>query len=403
MTPRRRVAYLIASSAYGGAEQALATLLGALDRERFAAWVVCPPGGPMLREYAWRAEGVWPLDLANLRDPTVVPRLTAWLRALRPDVVHTHLWTADLLGGLAATLARVPTRVATVHGEYFRADGVSGAVRSRRLALARTYRATYRLFDRTIAVSRAVARDLRDRPGVHLDPRRLRVVYNGLDLARLQATAPLSRAALGLPTAAPLVTCVGNLFAIKGQRWLIEALPRVLAHLPDARLLLVGAGPEAPALRQRVAARGLQAHVRFLGARPDAPGIMRASDVVAVPSLAEGLSLVTLEALALGKPVVASRTGGIPEIVTHGASGLLVPPANPVALAEALLATLTQRAYAERLAARGRAQVEQRFSAQAMAEQTMQVYTELAAWRGRPSGCSRQQARAALGAQHALD
>ena len=371
-----RVAHVIASSSYGGAEQALVTLLGALDPRRYTCWVVCPPGGPLCAAYARHANGLLPLPLGT-RDAASWPRLVAWLRALRPDVVHTHLWTADLWGGLAAALAGVPARVATVHGEYFRADAVAGLVRARRHALARTYRAVYALHHRVIAVSRAVAHDLRQRPGVPVAPSRLRVVPNGLDLARVEAIQPLSRAALGVPPGAPLIACVGNLFPIKGQRWLIEALTLLRQHLPAAHLLLVGDGPDRAALEQLAAARGQQPYVHFLGARADAPAILAASDMVAVPSLAEGLPLAPLEALALGRPVVATRVGGLPEIITHGTTGLLVPPAAPEALASALLTLLTQPAYAVALAERGRAWARERFTPAAMAAGVTRVYAEL--------------------------
>jgi len=249
-------------------------------------------------------------------------------------------------------------------------------VRVRRRALARTYRAVYALHHRVIAVSRAVARDLRARPGLPVAADRLRVVYNGLDLARVQAAEPLPRAALGVPAGAPLVVCVGNLFPIKGQRLLISAFARLRQRLPAAHLLLVGEGPDRPALERLAAAHGQQEHVHFLGARADAPAILAASDVVAVPSLAEGLPLVPLEALALGKPVVATRAGGLPEIIAHGVTGLLVPPRRPEALAAALLAVLTQPAYAAALAARGRAQVLARFTPTAMAAGVTRVYAE---------------------------
>ncbi|HLI25538.1 MAG TPA: glycosyltransferase [Chloroflexota bacterium] len=371
----QRIVQVIASSDYGGAEQVLATLLGALAPQRYTCWVVCPPDGPMVAAYARHAADVLALPLGT-RDAASVPRLVAWLRALRPDLVHTHLWTADLWGGLAAALAGVRARVATVHGPYFRADAMAGLVRVRRRALARTYRAVYALHHRVIAVSRAVARDLRARPGLPVAADRLRVVYNGLDLARVQAAEPLPRAALGVPAGAPLVVCVGNLFPIKGQRLLISAFARLRQRLPAAHLLLVGEGPDRPALERLAAAHGQQEHVHFLGARADAPAILAASDVVAVPSLAEGLPLVPLEALALGKPVVATRAGGLPEIIAHGVTGLLVPPRRPEALAAALLAVLTQPAYAAALAARGRAQVLARFTPTAMAAGVTRVYAE---------------------------
>jgi glycosyltransferase involved in cell wall biosynthesis len=184
------------------------------------------------------------------------------------------------------------------------------------------------------------------------------------------------RAALGVPAEAPLVVCVGNLFPYKGQRLLIPALARLRQRLPDTHLVLVGEGPDRPTLARLAAAHGQQEYVHLVGARADAPAVLAASDAVAVPSPAEGLPLVPLEALALGKPVVGTRAGGLPEIITHGVTGLLVPPRQPAALADALLAVLTQPAYAAALAARGRAHVLARFTPAAMAAGVACVYAE---------------------------
>jgi glycosyltransferase involved in cell wall biosynthesis len=179
-----------------------------------------------------------------------------------------------------------------------------------------------------------------------------------------------------------LVT-VANFVPMKGHRWLIDAMPAVLARNPHATLILAGSGPGLAAARERVAAAGLAARVRILGPRADSVDLLALSDVVVLPSVAaEGLPIVLLEALALGKPVVATRVGGIPEVIQDGETGLLVPPGDPPALADAISALLADPTRAAAMAARGRAAVRARLTADAMVRQIERLYVELAAAKG---------------------
>jgi glycosyltransferase involved in cell wall biosynthesis len=305
------------------------------------------------------------------------------MRRLACEIVHSYLWTADVIAGLASALARVPIRIATVGGEYFRAVDDRGIRRTRKALLSLGHRAAYGPFDRVIAVSRRTAEDLTSRAGVRVDPRKVVTILNGLDLDRIGPTSRVTRADLELaPTGAVLVT-VANFVPMKGHRWLIDAMPAILARNPDATLVLAGSGPGLAAARERVAAAGLEPRVRFLGPRADGVDLLALGDVVVLPSVAaEGLPIVLLEALALGKPVVATRVGGIPEVIQDGATGLLVPPGDPPALADAISALLANPTRAAAMAARGRAAVRARLTADAMVRQIERLYVELAAAKG---------------------
>ena len=161
----------------------------------------------------------------------------------------------------------------------------------------------------------------------------------------------------------------------------VRALPRILADRPDAVAWIVGDGPLRPAVEAAVAEAGLRARVRFLGLRKDIPSVLSASDVLVHSSLREGLPRVVLEALAVGTPVVATAVGGVPDAVTDGVSGLLVPPEDPAALAGAVLATLGDRAGAARRAEAGRTAV-RAFSAGRMLEEQHALYQRLLTRRG---------------------
>jgi glycosyltransferase involved in cell wall biosynthesis len=376
---RLRVLEVIAASGVGGAERVVAALVKGLDRRRFDVRVVCHGSGPLSETYRRHAAGLVSLDLLHVGNPGTVWRLARLMRSLSCDVVHTHLWTADLLGGLAATLAAVPVRVATVHGGYFQSVHARGVRRARKRILSGTYRTVYRLFDRVVAVARSVADDLATRPGYRVDSGRVRIIPNGLDLTRLPpAGERVDRAAWGLPATAPVVVQVANFYPPKGHRWLVRAMPRIVACHPEAVFVLAGEGPELPGIRGEVARLGLAAHVRFVGADADALALLGASDVVVVPSESEGLPLALLEALALARPVVATAVGGIPDVIEPGRTGILTPPCDPDALADAVCAVLGDPGRARAIGEAGRSTVRARYAAERMVAETEALYVELA-------------------------
>jgi glycosyltransferase involved in cell wall biosynthesis len=378
MTQRARVLHIIPTSGLGGAERSCVTLVAGLDAGRFEPSIACHDGGPLVEEYRRHCGAVVVLDLLNVFNVGTVRRLARLMRRLRVDVVHTHTWRADVLGGLAATLARVPVRVSSVRADYFAPADEGRGGRAVRAALRGAYPLTYRLFDRLIAVSDYLAGRLAHRRGLAVSAAKIVTVHNGIAPVELPLPpAPSRRQTLGLPATGRLVTAVANFFAIKGHRWLLDAFPAILARVPDARLVLVGDGPTLPAMREHAATRGLGSSVLFLGARRDALGLMAASDVVVLPSLMEGCPLAAMEAQALGRPVVATRVGGTPEVVAHDQSGFLVPPRDAPALTDAIVAVLADPALAASFGAQGQELIRSCFSADKMVKEVARQYDEL--------------------------
>ncbi len=208
---------------------------------------------------------------------------------------------------------------------------------------------------------------------------RIAVIHSSVDLARFDGLTrnPGLRAELGLPQNAPLIATVGALVPHKGQIHLIEAAAHVLRHAPDTWFLILGEGPLRPQLQAR--ARQLNVAPRLLmpGFRNDVPRCLLESDLFCMPSVMEGLGTAALEAMALKRPVVATTAGGLAEVLRHGENGLAVPPADPPALADALLRLLKDPPLAERLAAEGRRTVEKEFTADRMVERTIELYRRL--------------------------
>jgi glycosyltransferase involved in cell wall biosynthesis len=372
-----RLLAIIGSSRIGGAERVLAATIGRLDPRRFEVQVVCDGRGPALEEYRRHVDKVSCLDLNDVFDLRAVSRVCSVIRRTKPHIVHTHLWNADVLGGAAARLARVPALVSTVHGAYHVPIAERGLVRMRREALSRVYRGIYRYFDRIIAVSRYVALDLAHRSGIRVAPAMIDVIHNGVDLERMdqlgQRVCRNRRA--GVLEGRPRIINVANFVAMKGQPWLLRAVPQLIGDFPGAECVFVGDGPNRRAAEALAGTLRILDHVSFTGTVPDPLGLVLDSDVFVFPSVAaEGLPMALLEALALGRPVVATSVGGIPEIIEDGRTGLIVPPRNATALADAIVRILSDAVLARHLGEAGREAVLSRFPIRGMVERTEDLY-----------------------------
>lgn len=331
MTPSlERVSFVTTSLMRGGAETQVFLLAREL-RERGHPVQVVSMRRPEAYVYDLEALGIETVDLgmrSGVPDPRALVRLARAWRRFRPDVAHAHMVHAVLLARLARPLARVPVLVSTAHN-------LTEGARWREFA----YRATDRLGDLTTNVCQAAV----DRyVAVGAAPRdRIVRMPNGLDVAGFDpdpAVRERVRAALGLTDDAFVWLAVGRLEPQKDVPSLLEAA-RTLP--PAAVVVLVGEGPLHAELEARRDALGLDpARVRFLGARADVPDLMRAADGYVMSSAWEGLPMVLLEAGASGLPIVATDVGGNAEIVRDGATGRLVAPHDPAALAAAMAETM---------------------------------------------------------------
>jgi len=387
MADRPRILGVIASSVPGGAESVFATLLRGVSA-RYDPFVVCDSTGTMVDQYRALAADLisTPMNAPSHLSATRV--IAAAIDRWSIDLVHTHLWNADLFGGLAAAWQGVPS-VSTVHGSNFLPFGTTGLHRVRRNSLSLVYRGVYRLCARVLAPSQALLTDLAERPGIKVPPGVVTVVHNGIDLDDLRKRAAAARIPdiVQRQGSVPLVVCVANMFPIKGQDWLIRAMPGVLEAVPSALLVLVGDGEWRPSLERLVAEMGVGERVIFTGSIENPFAIVERADVVVLPSLSEGLPMALLEAMALGRAVLASRVGGIPEVVQDGQTGLLIQPADAPLLAAAIVRLLKDPELRANLGMRARAHIEREWSSARMVESTTAVYDEiLAARKARRAG-----------------
>ena len=367
-----RVLHVTDVAGIGGAERRLVDLARRVDRRRFDfAYCVLGPEGPLAHELRDLGFACHTLDVrSGTHYPRAFLRLLRVIRAVRPHIVHGQIRYAAFMAALAARLARVPIVVASR----------TYTVRAGRHARLDAW--TSRLVDLTVAVSEASADVVRREAAGDRD--RVRVVVNGIDLEMFRPPA----AEVVADTARKLglegwrvVGTVGHLHPIKGHRHLVDAARMVVEAHPRTKFLFVGAGPLERELSALATARGVAEHVVFAGFRRDVAVLLGTMDVFALPSLSEGMSHALLEAMALGKPVVATAVGGNGEVVEHGETGLLVPAGDPGALGQATLRLLADGALAERLGAAAQAAVRARFSAWRMVEEYFAIYDSLLARR----------------------
>ena len=347
----------------GGQQQVRLTVDGLRAAGQRAALVAHPRG-----ELYRRADGepdIIPLAAAGELDLRAAWRMSRLLRRLRPDVVHAH--DAHALALAAAGVA------------------LAGAGRPRLAASRRVdfhlhrnplSRWKYRRVDRFLCASDAIRRMLID-DGIRAA--RAVVVYEGVDVEAIAGLpAHDVRRELELPARAPVIGNVAALAPHKGQRHLVDAAARVVAEVPDARFVIVGAGELRDALLEQIARLGLERHVLLTGFRTDALALLKGFDLFVMSSVTEGLGTSVLDAMACGRAVVATRAGGIPESVVDGETGLLVPTRDPAALASAVLRLLRAPDRRQALGRAGRARARERFSAERMVAETIAVYEALA-------------------------
>jgi glycosyltransferase involved in cell wall biosynthesis len=304
-------------------------------------------------------------------DPRAILRAHRLIRELEPDIVHTHLLRADLLAGLAARWAGTPSIVSTIYamGEYRRAR--------RRRSDAWLDRACALLPTHWIAVCEAVRQDCIRRQGI--DPGRISTIHTGIEppAAIDPAAARNLRRAWGIDDDQPLVVALARLSYEKGIDTLIEAASLLATVVPTARFVVVGDGPERPALAERINLHGLHDVFRLAGFHDDVWTALAAADVFCLPSHSEGMPNALLEAMIAGRPIVASAVGGVIEAIRSGENGLLAEPGRPASLAAALRAMIEDPVSAARMAESARRTALGRFHVRDVAGRYAAFYRQI--------------------------
>ncbi len=352
----------------GGQHQALLTVRGLRRRGQRAA-LAAQPRGELFRRVSGETD-LYALAPRGDLDPVAAWRLSRLVRRLAPDVIHAHDAHAVAVASLARSLAgpgATPPLIAARRVDFhIRGNAFS--------------RWKYRRVDRFVCASAAI-RDMLAGDGV--PPERACVVHEGIETDRIERAPALDlHREFDLPAGCPIVGNVAALVPHKGQRHLVDAAAQVVREVPDARVLIVGAGELADALARQVGRLRLDGKVILTGFRSDVPSVLKGLDLFVMSSVTEGLGTSVLDAMAAGLAVVGTRAGGIPESIVDGGTGLLAPPADARALAQAIVALLRDAPRRRRLGAAGRERARAAFSADRMVEETAAVYADVVARSG---------------------
>jgi L-malate glycosyltransferase len=371
------VVYLHATDVLAGGERSLVNLIRHLDAARFCARVACDATDEFVASVTACDTPVERLHFPGLRPPgpaavRAVRRLAQLCKRAGAAILHANTPRTNLYAALAGRAAKVPV---VWHCRNLLEPGM---------------RDTDRWFawlpDRIICNSDAIAARF---AGSRWQDRVV-TVMNGVDLTEYHPDLPGAavRSELGW-AGRPIIAAISRLDPEKGHEVLLEVMQRLAGRCPDARLVIAGRAAVDPAgrhaaLQRRIENLGLGAAIRLVGFRRDIPELLAAADVCVLPAAAEACGRVLLEAMAMAKPVVGTASGGTPEIVLDGVTGILVPPGDAGAMASALEILLRDPARAGSMGAAGRDRAVARFTIEAHAEKTMRVYAELLAARGMP-------------------
>ena len=359
--------------AEGGMKNHLLSLLKYLDNDQMETLVACP-GGELARAFSQITNEVIDIplkgNLSPITDFQCIMKLKDILKTKNISLMHAHGSKAALVGRIAARLAGTPVNFYTVHNSIFYADWHNLKLKAMAWVETRLAHCT----DRIITVSDALRLEIINREG--LSPDLPVTVYNGIETEQFYSASdkPGLRRELGLPLDGKLVGTVARLSSQKGVSHFIKAIPKITEK--QAHFIITGDGPLREELESLTKQLNLQEVVIFTGARNDIPKLLAALDVFVMPSITEGLSIAILEAMASSLPVVASRVGGIPEIVQDGVTGILIPSRDENALAQAISELLTNEEKASSMGMAGHRQVELNYSAATMGKRVTELYME---------------------------
>lgn len=313
-------------------------------------------------------------EINLLMDLSALVSLYLLFRREKFDIVHTHTAKAGVLARLAAYFARVPVIIHTPHGHNF--YGYFGICMSKIIIAVERFVA--RFTDRIIVFTELEKKDfIRFRVA---DTEKVSLIYQGLELERytqVNIDKVKSKKAFGIAVDEDVIGMIGRLEPIKGPGYFVEAAEEVAKKFTKTKFIVVGEGGLRQRLENQVEGMGLKDRFIFTGWREDIPEILSIMDILVLPSLNEAVGIVLIEAQVLGVPVVATNVGGIPEIVIDGMNGILIPPRDPQALAQAVVKLLKDEALRRKMGDAGREWVRDRFSVESMIEKLEKLYKDL--------------------------
>lgn len=361
-----KVLHLIDSAGMYGAERVILTLLDELKESPFPGIVGCirdnNSGVPQIIEEAQKKR--IETKLFTIRrgfNPKGIAQILHYVKRNSIRIVHSHGYKPNIF--LSVVPHNGMTVLSTVHGWSKQNATMRGKIYEFFDSLS------LRMMHKVIAVSKAVSKDL---VGRGLKKEMIEIIYNGI---KIDQTDSVASRETGTQQNKLTFGAVGRLTKVKGYQYLIEAMASVVAAIPDSRLIIAGDGPVKNELLQKISRLGLNSNIVLVGYQTSIQQFLSGIDLFIMPSLSEGLPMALLEAMAYGKPVLASSVGGIPEVITDGESGVLVPPADSNALSRGILKLCMDQDFRTGMSQRAKELVGKTFSSGNMAEQYAALYS----------------------------
>ncbi len=369
---KMRILYIIDGMEFGGGERVFLQIIKGL-MSKYSVFAAAAPQGWYAEQLKSLGVPFYDINLQRHRIPKTVFEIKKIIEFNRIRIIHSQGARADFVSRLAGRFAKVDVNICTL---AMPVEGFDVPKLTKTLYRFLDF-LTEQYVDRFIVVSDSLHRTIAQRKGEV--SHRITRIYNGIELnqfARIH-TAESVRPELGLNENDLVVGAVGRMVWQKGFEYLVKALPLVIERQPEIKLVLVGGGELLGRLKRLVSTLHLGRKVIFAGYRNDIKDVLTAMDIVVIPSLLEGFPMVTLEAMAMEKPIVATRIEGICEQITDGVNGLLVEPASHTVLAGKIITLLENRDFMSQVGRQARKTVEARFTVEEMLNRTENVYASL--------------------------
>ncbi len=369
-----KLLFVIDALEFGGGERVFLQLVEGL-RARFDIVVAATPGGEFEQGVRELGAEFYPVDMGRRFSLKPILQIKGIILKHRINILHSQGTRADFFGRVAGKIAGVRHIICTIAMPIEGFD--VGYLRKKYYQFFDCF--TERWVDRFIVVSDSLKQLMVEKR--RIPDQKVARIYNGIELGAYNQGSSYRhlRKEWDVPYDVPLIAAIGRMVWQKGFEYLIKAIPDIVLDVSDARFLIVGDGPLTRKLVALSRELGVSQKVIFTGFRSDVKEILSAIDILVIPSLLEGFPMITLEAMAMAKPIVATNITGINEQITNGENGIIVPPRDPSALAKATIGLLGNRETARRMGLAARKKAEQEFSVEKMVSETDNVYKSLVA------------------------
>jgi len=363
---KKSVLHIVEELRIGGLEKIIYDLATKMNTEKYTVTVWCiARGGEIAEELIRAGIDVRILGINSYYNPFNIIRMAKFIGKHNPDILHSHTYFSNTIGRIAGRLANVPVIITHVHNTYFNYS-IKNLLIERVLSF---------FTDKIICCSKAVRDFVLKHEKIKIQ--KTVVIHNGINLRKFHEgfNGVSLRKSFKISDDAPVIITVASLTEKKGHKFLLKAITSIKKRYRNIKVLIVGDGPLEHELKKIARDYNLRNSVIFAGQRNDIPELLKISDIFVLPSLQEGFPLAVIEAMSTGLPVVATSVGGVPEVIEHGETGLLIPLGNPEALSDAIMILLKDEKIGKEIGRQGQKVISENFVSDKMVAEIDQLYS----------------------------